>query len=170
MSKAAIQVEGLSKDYHLLVRPVSRLSWLSGRIAVATASLTLAGLLAGLLTWVSAASQHSGVALTSLLQAGLNTVPAALCILGIGVLVMGIWPRATAVITYGLLAWSLLIQFAGGFFSSSHWLLDTSVFHHMAAAPTVSPDWVSAAALTATGALAAMLGALAFSRRDLAGE
>ena len=59
----------------------------------------------------------------------------ALCVLGIGVLAMGVWPRATAPVTYAVLCWALLIQLAGGFFSSSHWLLDTSVFHHMAAAP-----------------------------------
>jgi ABC-2 type transport system permease protein len=59
---------------------------------------------------------------------------------------------------------------AGGFFSSSHWLLDTSVFHHMAAAPGVSPDWTSAAALAAVGAAAALAGGVAFARRDLASE
>ena len=94
----------------------------------------------------------------------------ALAVLGIGVLAISVWPRATSVVTYGVLAWSLLIELAGGFFSSNHWLLDTSVFHHMAAAPAVSPDWTSAAVLTAVGAAAALLGGGAFARRDLASE
>jgi ABC-2 type transport system permease protein len=105
-----------------------------------------------------------------MLGAGINLVPPALTLLGIGVLAAGIWPRATTAVTYGVLAWSLLIQLAGGFFSSNHWLLDTSVFHHLTAAPAVSPHWLSAAVLTATGAAAALLGAVAFQRRDVTGE
>ena len=155
---------------NLLVRPVSRWSWLAGRVALATAALVAAGLLAGLFAWAGAASQDSGVSLASLLGAGINVVFPALAVLGIGVLAMGVWPRATTAVTYGVLAWSLLIELAGGFFGSNHWLLDTSVFHHMAAAPAVSPDWVSAATLTAVGAAAALLGGVAFARRDLASE
>lgn len=93
-----------------------------------------------------------------------------MCVLGIGVLAMGVWPRATAPVTYAVLCWALLIQLAGGFFSSSHWLLDTSVFHHMAAAPRVSPDWTSAAVLVAIGTAAALVGGMVFVCRDLAGE
>jgi ABC-2 type transport system permease protein len=91
-------------------------------------------------------------------------------VLGAGVLAMGVWPCATSVVSYGVLAWSLLIEMVGGFFGSSHWLLDTSVFHHLAAAPAVSPDWASAAILAALGAAATTLGGLALTRRDLAGE
>ncbi len=155
---------------NLLVRPVSRSSWLAGRVTLATAALLASGLLAGLCTWVGAASQDSGVSLASLLEAGINVVFPALAVLGIGVLAISVWPRATSVVTYGVLAWSLLIELAGGFFSSNHWLLDTSVFHHTTAAPAVSPDWTSAAVLTAVGAAAALLGGGAFARRDLASE
>jgi polyether ionophore transport system permease protein len=155
---------------NLLIRPVSRWSWLAGRVALATAALVASGLLAGLFTWLGAASQGSGVTLPSLLGAGINVVFPALAVLGIGVLAFGVWPRATTAVTYGVLAWSLLIELAGGFFGSSHWLLDTSVFHHMAAAPAVSPDWTSALALAAVGAAAALLGGVAFARRDLASE
>jgi len=154
----------------LLVRPVPRWSWLGGRIAVTVVALVASGLFAGLCAWAGAASQQAGVSLASLLGAGLAVVPPALCVLGIGVLTMGIWPRATTPVTYGVLAWSLLIELAGGFFSSSHWLLDTSVFHHVTAAPAVPPDWASAAVLTAVGTVAAGLGGMAFARRDLAGE
>jgi ABC-2 type transport system permease protein len=107
---------------------------------------------------------------TSLLGAGINMVPPALCVLGIGGLVFGVWPRATVAATYGVLTWSLLIQLAGGFFSSNHWLLDTSVFHHMAAAPAVGANWTSAAVLIGVGAAATLIGIAAFQRRDLAGE
>ena len=155
---------------HLLVRPVSRVRWLAGRLALIVGILLASGLLAGVFGWLGAASQHAGVRFGSLVGAGLNVVPPALCILGIGVLVLGVRPRATTLVVYGLLAWSLLVELLSGTVSVSHWLLDTSVFHEMAAAPAVAPDWTSAAALTAVGLVAALLGGLAFARRDLAGE
>jgi ABC-2 type transport system permease protein len=155
---------------HLLVRPVSRSSWLAGRVALAAAALAAGGLLAGLFAWAGAASQQTGVSLPSMLGAGISVVAPGLCVLGIGVLAVGLWPRATSAVTYGVLTWSLLIELAGGFFSSSHWLLDTSVFHHLAAAPAVSPNWASAAVLVAIGTAAAVLGGVAFTRRDLTGD
>jgi ABC-2 type transport system permease protein len=155
---------------HILVRPVSRTSWLAGRVAIAAAVLAAGGLLAGLSAWAGAASQHAGVSLPSLLGAGLNLVAPALCVLGAGLFTLGVRPRAATAVTYAVLAWSLLVELAGGFFGSNHWLLDTSVFHQMAAAPAVSPDWASAAAMTALAAAAIAAGAIRFSHRDLAGE
>jgi ABC-type Fe3+/spermidine/putrescine transport system ATPase subunit len=123
-----------------------------------------------LIAWAGAVSQGTGVTLPSMLGAGISVVAPGLCVLGIGMLALGVWPRATSVVSYGVLAWSLLIELAGGLFGSSHWLLDTSVFHHLAAAPAVSPNWASAAVLAGLGAPAAALGGLAFTRRDLASE
>ena len=155
---------------HLLVRPVSRWSWLAGRVAVAAAAVVAGGLLAGVCAWLGAASQQAGVGFGSLLAAGLNVAPPALCILGIGVLVLGISPRAASAAVYAVLAWSLLIEVLGGTVTISHWVLDTSVFHEMAAAPAVAPDWTSAVLMVTVGAVAATLGGVALARRDLKGE
>ncbi len=156
-------------DY-LLVRPVSRYKWLAGRIALSAGVLIVSGLTAGFMAWAGAASQDAGVGLGTMLGAGLNVVPPALCIFGLGVLALGAWPRATAAVGYGVFGCSFLVQVVGGLFSSNRWLLDTSVFHHMAAAPAVSPDWASALALVGVGALAAFVGGVAFDRRDLVSE
>jgi len=83
---------------------------------------------------------------------------------------MGVWPRATAVATYGVLTWSVLVEFAGGFISSNHWVLDTSVFHQMTSSPAVPPNWTSGLVLVGLGLAAALVGGTAFSRRDLASE
>lgn len=155
---------------HLLVRPVSRASWLGGRLAVITVALVASGLLAGFCAWAAAATQHSGVGLRRLLEGGINTVPPVVCMVGIGALAMGVAPRVTSIVTYAVLMWSLFVDIVGGAFTSNHWLLDTSVFHHMAASPAVGPDWASAAALVAVGLACGAFGAMAFGRRDLAGE
>ena len=71
---------------------------------------------------------------------------------------------------YVLLAWSLLVVIIGDIGATSHWLLDTSVFHQMASAPAVSPHWEANGVMTAIGAVSALIGVIAFNRRDLQEE
>ena len=151
---------------NLLVRPMSRTSWFAGRLGLSSLLVLTAGLLAGIGAWAGASSQHSGVRFGSLLTAGLNVVPPGLFLLGLGALVLGAWPRRTSTVVYGYLAWSFLIEFAGGVVHTSHWLLDTSVFFHMVPAPATSPDWPSMAVITGLGILGAVLGGILLCRRD----
>jgi len=153
---------------NLLTRPLSPVAWLGGRLGIAVLVLVVAGVLAGVSAWLGAASQHAGVRVGAVVLAGLNLVPPALVVLGLGVLVLGLAPRATSVVVYGYLAWSLLVVVVGGIGSTSHWVLDTSVFHHMAASPAVPVDWGANAVMVAVAAGLAGVGAVAFRRRDLA--
>ena len=77
----------------------------------------------------------------------------------------GAWPRLTSAAVYGYLAWSFLVEFAGGMVRTSHWLLHTSVFFHMVPAPVASPDWSSVAVITSLGILGAVLGGILLCRR-----
>ena len=106
----------------------------------------------------------------TLLDAGVNLVPPAIVALGLGVLAFGVRPRATSIVVYGVLGWSLLVVIVGGIGAINHWVLDTSVFHRMASAPAVRPNWKANALMTIVGVSAALLGGFAFSRRDLQGE
>ncbi len=154
---------------HFLIGPISRSRWLGGRLLVALFVLVLSGVAAGAFAWLGAASQHSGVSLWVMLSAGVNLVPPAIVILGIGVLTFGIRPRATSIVVYAVLGWSLLIVIVGGFGTVSHWVLDTSVFHHMASAPGIPPNWEANGIMSAVGFFAALVGGVAFNRRDLQG-
>jgi len=153
---------------HLLVRPLARFQWLGGRVAVPTVLIVTCGLLAGVFAWFGAASQHAGIGFTPLLEAGLNLIPPAIFVLGIGTLFEGVWPRAATMVVYGLVAWSFLVELIGGVINANHWLLDTSVFHQLAGAPAVAPDWTSAGTLVGLGLVSGALGVVAFQRRDLA--
>jgi ABC-2 type transport system permease protein len=155
---------------HLLARPVPRSSWLVGRLLVAVALLLAGGVAGGVFAWLGAASQHAGVSFTTLLEAGVNLVPPAITILGIGVLVFGAHPRATSIVVYAVLGWSLLVEIVGGIGAISHWILDTSVFHQMASAPATSPHWEANGVMAGIGVASALLGGLAFWRRDVQGE
>jgi ABC-2 type transport system permease protein len=162
--------EGDGRLDHLLVRPVSRLSWLAARTIIAVVAVVVGGLVAGLMTWVGTLSQNTGVRLASLVNAGINVVPPALCLLGIGILAFGFWPRATSYAVYGVLGWSILVEVVGGVGASSHWLLDTSLFHQMAAAPAVTPNWTANGIMIAIAVAAALVGGLGFQHRDIQGQ
>jgi ABC-2 type transport system permease protein len=167
---AARSEEAEGRLDQLLVRPVGRASWIAGRLLVAVVVLVSSGVIAGSLAWLGAATQHTGLSFWSLLDAGVNLVPPAIAILGIGVLVFGVRPRLTSTVVYALLGWSLLVVIVGGVGSLSHWVLDTSVFHQMASAPAVAPNWRANAVMTAIGVAASIVGGFAFWRRDLQGE
>ncbi len=166
---AARGEESSGRLENLLTRPLSAAAWLGGRLGVAVVVLVVAGLLGGLAAWLGAASQHAGVRIGTVTLAGINLVPPALVILGIGVLVLGVVPRAASAVVYGYLAWSLLVVVVGGIGATSHWVLDTSVFHQMAAAPAVPVDWTANAVMVAVAAVCAAGGVAALRRRDLVG-
>ena len=129
--------------------------------------MVVAGLALGLAAWAGAATQHTGVGAGRLVTAGLNIVPPALLVLGVGTLLAGLWPRIAVPLTYGLVAWSFLVELIGSIVTTNHWLLDASLLHHVAPAPAADPRWSSWALMTGIGLVAAALGALAFDRRDL---
>jgi ABC-2 type transport system permease protein len=155
---------------NLLTRPVARTGWLGGRLGLAVAVVVVAGLLGGLGAWLGAASQHAGVRFGAVVAAGLNLAPPALVVLGLGVLALGLAPRVTSPVVYTYLTWSLLVVVVGGVGDTSHWVLDTSVFHQMAAAPAVPVDWTADLAMVAVAAVLTATGLLGFHRRDLAGD
>ena len=155
---------------HLMVRPLSRARWMLGRLAVASAAVIVAGTLGGTFAWIGVVSEGGTVGLASMLGAGLNTAPAAICLLGLGTLAWAVVPHLTSGCVYGILAWSFLVELLGGIVNSNHWLLDTSLFHQIAPSPAVAPDWVSAAVMSGLGVIAVLAAAALFSRRDLAGE
>jgi ABC-2 type transport system permease protein len=153
---------------NLLVRGVSRARWLSARIAISVSALVLAGFVSGLATWAGAASQNSGLSLTKVVEAGLNTVPTGIFVLGVGTLALGLAPRATSALVYSMVAWSFLVEIVGGVLRANHWLLDLSLFHHVAPAPAADPRWVANGALALIGVALAALGVWSFARRDIA--
>jgi polyether ionophore transport system permease protein len=154
---------------NLLVRPGARWQWLGVRLGVGLALVVLASALSGIAAWAGALSQHADVTLAELIGAGLNVVPPAVFILGIGGLAFGVWPRGAIGVAYGLVVWSFLVEVLSAAFDSNHWFRDTSPLLHIAPVPAADPNWGAAAWLVGLGLLAAAAGIAAFGRRDLAG-
>jgi ABC-2 type transport system permease protein len=166
-STRAEEAEGYVDN--LLVRPVSRRRWFGARLAVGAGVVSVASVMAGVGAWVGAASQHTGVGFGDLVRAGVNIAPPAVFVLGVGALLFGAVPRRAAAITYAVVAWSFLVQIVAAIITTNRILLDSSLFHHMAPAPATDPNWGSALGMLGIGAVAALVGLAAFSRRDVVG-
>ena len=152
---------------HLLTRPLGRQRWLAGRLLVAVGVLVGLGCASGVACWIGSIGQHTGIGIGDDVKAGLNTVPGALFVLGLGVCGFGLAPRLTSVLGYVAVSWSFLIELIGSTVPLSRWIVDTSLLTHVAPAPAVQPNWVAAVWLVALGCVLAGIGCVAFTRRDL---
>jgi ABC-2 type transport system permease protein len=168
---AAVRAEELEGRLDpILTAPVARHRWLGARIVIAATTLSVCGIVAGLATLLGAVLGGAHVDGAAVVGAGLNLVPPAVCILGIGVLAYGMVPRMAGRIVWGLVGWSVLIDLIGGIGSLDHWVADTSVFHQMAAVPAVPPNWPSLVALVLIGITASIAACVAFDHRDVQGS
>ena len=152
---------------NLVVRPVRRAMWFGGRLFVSMWVVILAGLAAGLATWIGATTHHTYAPLAGLLAAGINASIPGLFVLGAGAFVLGVRRRFSSAAAYAVVAWSFLVDLLGSFIKGYDWLRDSSVFTHIKLAPAVNHDWGTAGVIVALGIVMAALGALAFQKRDI---
>jgi ABC-2 type transport system permease protein len=154
----------------LLALPLSRTRWLACRLAPVLVATGMIALLAGLLAWAGARTQGVGVSLPTMIAAGANCLPVALLFLSLALLAYALAPRIAVGAGYGLVAVTFLWQLVGSLVEVPRWLLDATPFAHIGLVP-VQAFRATDAAVMITIALAATAGAaVAFARRDLAGE
>ena len=152
---------------HLLARSLDRRAWVAGRLGFGAAFVIASALAAALAAWAGSASGPGGAGLGPMLQAGLNLIPTALLILGLGTLLLGVAPRLAMPLLYALVLWSFLIEIVGTSITSSQWLLDTALFTHVGPVPAASLDWPAMGILTGLALIAGLAGLATFARRDL---
>ncbi len=164
--------EDEAKGYldNLFTRPVARLRWLGGRLALVVSAVILTGLASGIFAWLATASQHTGIPFASMLNAGVNAMFPAAFIVGVGMLAFGLKPRWTSWAMYAVIGWSFLLEMIGPAVKLNHWVLDTSLVHHIAYSPATTPRWGANVIILGIGIALAAVGAWAFNRRDIVGE
>jgi ABC-2 type transport system permease protein len=155
---------------NFLVQPVGRLQWLGGRILLVAFISMILCLVAGFGLWAGQATQHVGVPLHLLLEAGANIAAPVLFTLGACICALGFVPRLTSFVAYGVIGWSFLISLVASGTKLSHWILDTSVMHQTALAPAVNPNWTVNAWMIMLGLALCLAGMLRFNCRDLQSE
>lgn len=167
---AVRDTEGQGYLDNLLVRAVGRTQWLSGRTILIAGSVVIAVACGTAAIWAGMLGENFGISLKTICEAGANMLAAPLFTLGFGVLVFGVMPRLTTILTYSVIAWSFLLDMVSSGLHLNHWLLDTSVFYHITLAPAVNPRWSSAIVLIGLGCLGVAIGMWRFHTRDLQSE
>ena len=155
---------------NMLVRVVSRLGWLAGRITLVIVSTLSVAFISGVVIALALSHQNLGVATHDVLVAGVNMFAPTLFIIGLGVLFFGFLPRWTSLAMYSLIAWSFLVQMISSGLNLSHWILDTSLFNHIALAPAISVRWQSWCIMIGISVVMMALGGIAFIKRDIVTE
>jgi polyether ionophore transport system permease protein len=167
---AALRREEADQQLEMLFAlPVARRRWLVGRLALTCAGGLALGLVAGLLAWAGAASQHAHVSLARLVAAGLNCLPTAFLFLGLAALAFAVLPRAATGIGYGLVTLAFVWDLFGSLLGAPHWALNVTPFMHVGLVPSQPFRAAAAAAMLALAGGCGLAAVHRFSRRDLTG-
>lgn len=153
----------------LLAFPVGRTRWLAGRVVLASAGAAALAVSVSLLAWVGAATQHAGVSLPRMLEAGANCLPTTALFLALAVLAFALVPRASVGISYGLVTLAFVWQLLGSVLGAPRWLLDVTPYRHIGLVPAQPFRLGAAGALLAISALVLLVALWGFRRRDLTG-
>jgi ABC-2 type transport system permease protein len=165
---AAIREEEASwRIEHLMVRPLGRTRWLATRIATSAAAVVLLAGIAALGAWIGTAIVGTPIDVSDAALALVNVVPLAWLVLGLGVALLGLVPRLTAPLAYGLVLGAYLLDFVGGVLELPEAVLDASPFRQLAAVPAESLAAIPLVVMLAVGAALTIVGVVAFRRRDL---
>jgi ABC-2 type transport system permease protein len=164
---AAADEETSGRLVHVLVQPARRVALLGGRLALCCIAIVASGLLAGLAAWLGAETQGVHPGFGRMVVAGLNVVPTALVVLGIGAVMLATFPRASTRTVYAVVVWSLIIDLLGSMISSVRWLDHLSLFHYMALAPAEHPKVATIVITLSVAATLCLAALLVFERRDI---
>jgi len=167
---AARREEADERLQTLFALPFGRHAWLTGRLALALAGTVALALALALVTWAAAETQHAGVSLPRMLEAGANCVPVALMFLGIGALAFALLPRAGVGIAYGLVTVAFVWDLFGSLLGAPHWVVDLTPFQHIALVPAQPLRVGATLVMLGIGAAGALAAGLVFRRRDLTGH
>lgn len=166
---AARQEESSERVEHLLTRPVPRWRWLGGHVLIAAASATALAVISGAAIWLGAAPTDADLSLEAAVASVTNLLPTVAVVGGLAVAAFGTWPRLTVGLPVGFIVVSYVLEIVGPAFDWPGWVVGISPFHHVAYVPAQAFEPVPAAIMVALGALLAVVGLLAFERRDLVG-
>ncbi len=164
---ATREEEATGRLENTLVRPVTRSRWLIGELVVALGILIIGACATVLGAYVAGRAGGLGVGLGDLARAGANCLPPAIFVLGAGIIIFGFLPRIAVTVTYSYVAGAFLLEIVGSAVALPSWVLNVSVFNHVAPVPAVAADVRSAVVMIVLGVASAGIGIFGFARRDV---
>jgi ABC-2 type transport system permease protein len=155
---------------NILVGPVSRIRWLSGRwivLGLAAAVICLVTTSSG---WLIARVSGIEVGAGSMIGGSLSLMGPLMFLLGIGALLYGAWPRLSVMIMSAYITWSFGVQLVASAVDVNQWIAKSSLFYYIPLVPATSPDWKTFGVLLLLGIGLCVAGTALFNRRDIVSE
>lgn len=152
---------------NMLVRPIARLTVIKDRLLIIVGVVGSIAVLSVLAGWLGGRTQQVNVPLSDLWPATINISAAAILLIGIGIAVYGFMPRLTTIVAYAVIGWAFLAEMLGSVLNLNHWVLDTSLLHHLPLVPAVTLNWRVVWTYYLLGIILVILGTARFTRRDI---
>jgi ABC-2 type transport system permease protein len=152
----------------LLARPVGRLRWLGGHVALVGLGALLLLTVAGAGLWVGASSSGADVTARDAAAVAAGSLPLVVLVAGLAVLAFGALPRAGLVLSVGTTVLAYLLELLGPALHAPDWLLALTPFHHLAHVPVEPFSVRSGLVLVLAGLASGAAGLVLFRRRDVA--
>lgn len=152
----------------LLATPVGRLRWAASHLVFALLGTALLLAVAGVAGGLSYGAQvHDiGGQFGRVLGAALVQLPAAWVLAGLGIALIGLAPRLTA-LTWAAFILSVLLVELGALFGLNQWVLDATPFAHVPKLPGSTFTVTPVLSLTAVAVALGAVGLTGLRRRDI---
>jgi ABC-2 type transport system permease protein len=152
---------------NMLVRQSSRLSLSIFKAVLIFGTAVLAAAAISLGMYLGAQSQDIAIGAKDIILSGINMLAMPAIFLGAGFLLFGFLPRLTSVLLYTIIGWTFIIEIIGSVINLNHWILDTSLLHHLALAPAIDVKWNIFWIYIGLGLVMAFIGIWRFTKRDI---
>ncbi|MCP3740741.1 ABC transporter permease [Rossellomorea sp. BNER] len=111
-------------------------------------------------------SMNDSSYLGDLIVAGLSFAPALWVVIGVGVALIGFFPKGTS-FSWAVVVFAFLIIYLGGALQLPEWLMNISPYQHIPRFPLEDFDWVPLLSLTGVATVLIVIGWFGFRRRDI---
>jgi len=153
----------------VLAASVSRTKYLLGSVVIAFVSAILLQAAMGLGLYSVATTTLANPAdlqLGFVMQSSLVYVPALWVMIGLAVLLLGLWPKGTGIV-WGYFAYAFFMDLIGSFGIFPEWMAYTTPFGFIPQLPMDEISFVTMGALTAAAVGLTVLGFFFYNRRDI---
>ncbi len=154
---------------HLLARAVSRTNIIGSYFLISIFFGFVMLFLAIFGLWSAAtASMDDPILFSTLFEAGMVYLPAMWMMIGVAVLLIGLFPRMTG-FSWLYIGYSFFVVYFGGFLQFPDWMGKLSPFGHIPKLPVEEIDFFNLATLSVIAIILIVIGFIGYNKRDLAG-
>lgn len=155
---------------NILVQPISRTSWIIGRLALTVGASLIIAVVSTFAIWSMAQAEGIDFGLGNALNSFIAVTGGIIFVGGIGTFLYGLWPRASVIGTTIVVGWSFVVDILKSLLQLDSWIEKTSVLNYIPIDASKSLEWTGIVWMIGLGVVFIGIGIIRFSRRDIISE